>query len=442
VDASGDAIVSGTLVNATPSGSDDPRRVVLKLDGGTGTERWRAYPPFTVAPVGTWEYPPYDYGSLTVDPSGNAISVGSGLVTKLSGADGAEVWRSNIGDGVNRPFAYAVAMDGSGNVIALGGSNAAPPEEAPDTDILIAKLNGSTGTLEWRHELKGSAPGAESATALGVDPAGHVLLSGWLRNGAGVYPYYLLRQASAGDDFFVVALDGVTGTERWRRVLDGAAHGADAANALAFDGMTAAVVGYLQSTETNFDPVLSLFTALRGDEMLRVGSVALRSPTELRCGDASDDDGNGLVDLDDSGCCLATVPLTIRKLGLRRVGPQLGLAVRADFPRVRTLEALRGGLTVEIGPPDGTTGRRLRGHLTSLAPSRRSRRRLVFEAVRDDVSGLERVTVRAAGRRRFVVTVEGRPAALLESGALPLRFAFAGSEPRTYPLCVTGQSAR
>jgi outer membrane protein assembly factor BamB len=444
-DAAGDAVVSGVLADVAPGGGSsdypNPRRVVFKLDGGTGAERWRAHPPVAVAGPGPSDYPPYDHGSLVVDPSGDVLSVGSSSVFKLSGADGTELWRRDLGDGALRPVAYAIAMDGRDVVAAGSSSEPLPPWEAPDTDILVAKLDGSTGTLAWRRELKGDASGAEFATALGVDSTGHVLLTGWLQDAAGVSPYYLLRQASAGDDFFVVALDGATGAERWRRVLDGAAHGADAANALAFDGTTAAAVGYVQSTETNFDPVASLFAPSGGEEMWRVESVASRSPAELRCGDASDDDGNGLVDLDDPACCLATEPLTVRKLRIRPVGPQLGLALRADFPRVRALEALRGGLTVEIGPADAATGRRLQGHLTSLAPSPRSRRRLVFEATRGDASGLERVTVRPAGRRGFVVTVEGRPTARLEPGPLPLRIAFAGSERHTYPLCVSGQSA-
>ena len=100
-------------------------------------------------------------------------------------------------------FAVAVAVDGSGDVIAAGLSNA-PTGSA----FTVIKFRGSDGTVLWQQLIA-----VGDATSVAVDGSGDVIAAG-----------------STGGDFTVMKLSGATGAELWRREIDGTASVGDRAN--------------------------------------------------------------------------------------------------------------------------------------------------------------------------------------------------------------------
>jgi endonuclease/exonuclease/phosphatase family metal-dependent hydrolase len=177
VDASGDVLV------ATPNGS------VIKVSGANGAHVW------SKPGCGAW---------LALDGNGDAVTAGfvRGLfsVCKLSGRTGDEVWRYE-----REGIANAVAVDASGDVVAVGASN---------RNFVVVKLRG--GGLQgvesrelWARELNGSGSetGSDEAKAVVVDADGSVIATGKTHN-------------AASSDFTVVkyAPDGAL---RWVQMVDG-----------------------------------------------------------------------------------------------------------------------------------------------------------------------------------------------------------------------------
>ena len=234
LDPSGDILVRGY---SSDNEAKDRRPILLKVDGATGQEVWQA-------PVG-WA------GGMTVDGLGNPILFGGGsrtdkrltialhsaftgfevwrvfavgsdtgsaraavvgpggdiivaghldpnsaprdfVVLKVSGFDGAERWRFTLGPPSS---AYAVAVDGSGEIVAVGGG------------FHMVKLS-STGSERWRAKLDGTASDNDLASAAAFDAAGDVIAAGRLTN------------SGTGSDLTVVKLSGASGAEVWRTEVD------------------------------------------------------------------------------------------------------------------------------------------------------------------------------------------------------------------------------
>ncbi|TLY21180.1 MAG: hypothetical protein E6K68_06830, partial [Nitrospirae bacterium] len=122
------------------------------------------------------------------------------LVVKMDSASGAELWRqvltgtSNDQDPTDwEDVAYAVAIDGAGNVV-VGGRIM--------YTAVVVKLEGATGAELWRRFITGSAGGRNRISGVAVDGSGHVVAAGKTFNtdpNAGRY-----------GDFSVVKLDGAT----------------------------------------------------------------------------------------------------------------------------------------------------------------------------------------------------------------------------------------
>jgi hypothetical protein len=188
VDARGDVIAAGSL-NITRGSSEF---TVVKLDGGTGAERWRQ-----VLSSG-------HACAVTVDGAGDVLAAGwlaeGFAILKFDGGTGAERWRQVLGSGGS----CAVTVDGAGDVLAAGNINS--PSSGPE--FIVLKLRGSTGVEQWRQVINGTANADDWATAV-VDGAGDVVAAGTMRN------------LDTLDDLLVLKLDGGTGAERWRQVIDG-----------------------------------------------------------------------------------------------------------------------------------------------------------------------------------------------------------------------------
>ena len=197
VDAAGDVIAAG---NTLGDCDDLPGLfTVVKLDGATGAERWRA-----AARAGAaW--------AVAVDAAGDVVAAGTGAapddvypgnlaVVKLDGTTGAERWRHLAGVG----WAAAVALDAEGDAVAAGAL-----EGTTEYDLAVVKLDGTTGAVRWARTLDGSANDHDAARAVAIDAVGDVLAAGITRN------------TGTEIDFTVVKLAGASGAELWRQALDG-----------------------------------------------------------------------------------------------------------------------------------------------------------------------------------------------------------------------------
>jgi uncharacterized delta-60 repeat protein len=169
--------------------------------------------------------------ALVVDDSGNVIVTGQSDST-FSGYDyvtikyspsGTVLWQAryngpaNSGDGPN-----AAAVDAQGNVYVTGTSCGAPT--LPDYATL--KYN-SSGEEEWVARFDGPAHEADVATALAVDRAGNVIVTG--------YSYGL----GTSKDYVTIRYSP-TGVQQWVARFGGS--GADAPQAVATDPQGSIIV--------------------------------------------------------------------------------------------------------------------------------------------------------------------------------------------------------
>ena len=157
-------------------------------------------------------------GAVAVDATGDVIAAGridggkiqDFAVIKLGGATGIERWRRILsGPADSGGSANAVATDARGDVVAAGRVGASVGGHNGIFHFAVIKLKGATGVEMWRRILTGRPKNSHSeANAVAVDSAGNVVAAGQTVN------------AGTGDDFTVVKLDGNSGVERWRRIID------------------------------------------------------------------------------------------------------------------------------------------------------------------------------------------------------------------------------
>src|SRR6185436_1193734 len=94
-------------------------------------------------------------------------------------------------------YASAVALDGSGNVVVTGSSY-----NTNNNDYYTAKYAAADGTLLWERRYNGHGPGPgpansdEGAFAVAVDGSGNVVVTGYSR-GTNNGDYYTAKYASA-----------------------------------------------------------------------------------------------------------------------------------------------------------------------------------------------------------------------------------------------------
>src|SRR5262249_60616546 len=73
----------------------------------------------------------------------------------------------------------------------------------------VVKVAGATGTILWRHQIRGPGRGDGECDAIAVDRTGNVVAAGRIFN-----------RTSPGN-FTVMRIDHATGREIWRQVLSG-----------------------------------------------------------------------------------------------------------------------------------------------------------------------------------------------------------------------------
>jgi hypothetical protein len=193
VDGGGDVVAAGAT---TTNGFSD--FTVAKLSGPSGAKLWR----YVLNGPGNANDAAY---AVTVDGGGDVVAAGSIFsdsgddftVVKLSGSSGAELWRYVLNGSANaHDYAWAVTVDGGGDVVAAGFTE----NSGSGIDFTVVKLSGSSGAELWRRVLNGTANAhGDAAFAVTVDGGGDVVAAGSTNN------------SGTGEDFAVVKLRGTDG---------------------------------------------------------------------------------------------------------------------------------------------------------------------------------------------------------------------------------------
>jgi Thrombospondin type 3 repeat len=263
--------------------------MVAKISGANGGELWRRQIDGT---GGDFPEAPQDEArGVAVDGAGNVAVVGTLLtnssaltdftVLKLRASDGAELWRRGInGTGINSTDSgAAVAVDGSGDVLAVGSTI---NSTTGLSDLTVVKLNGGDGTVLWRRDIDGTFQAQDIGTAVAVEPTGDVLAAGSTRN------------TGTEEDLTVVKLSGSSGAELWRANVTGTdATGADLAWAVSVDpGNDVVAAGYIDNSGGQLDAAVVKLSGSTGGEIWRRTIDGSQHGVEMMFGVATDGAGN------------------------------------------------------------------------------------------------------------------------------------------------------
>jgi hypothetical protein len=182
LDGSGNVVVTGDSVNA--SGSDS---YTAKYAAADGVLLWEKRAPSRGAQA------------VAVDGSGNVLVTG-GYTVKYAAVDGALLWEKPYrGYGAGG----AVSVDGSGNVVVTGYSSQCiacdadyyTAKYAADGGLLWEKrYNGSTRAATDSQEAWN---GYDYAWAMTVDGSGNVFVTGGATGSNGYYDYATIKYSSA-----------------------------------------------------------------------------------------------------------------------------------------------------------------------------------------------------------------------------------------------------
>ena len=171
---------------------------------------------------------------------------------KLSGTDGSHIWSKVLG-GNRDDTGTAVATDPLGNV-AVAGSFASTATFGPATlttyglqAAFVAKY-AADGTYVWAQALGGSG-GTATATAVAMDAAGHVAVTGSFQGAVTDFAGAPLS-TTGSDDIFVAKLSAPSGTALWSKHFGSSS--SDLPYAIAADRLSGSVAltGYFQGSAT------------------------------------------------------------------------------------------------------------------------------------------------------------------------------------------------
>jgi len=212
VDASGNIIMSGhtdgTLPGQISAGDDDA--FVRKLSPA-GTEMWTRQ---FGSPAAEWGF------AVAVDGTGNIIVAGAtqgalpgqtragdedAFVRKFSPA-GDEMWTRQFGSPASSRV-WGVAVDGSGNIIVAGRmyGTLAGQTAAGVQDAFVRKLSPA-GAEMWTHQF--GTPAADWASAVTVDGSGNTIVAGTTSGAmpgqtlAGTRDAFVRKLSPAGDEMW------------------------------------------------------------------------------------------------------------------------------------------------------------------------------------------------------------------------------------------------
>ena len=232
-DASGNVYITGRS-----SGSSTNFDYVTVKYNSAGAEQWIAR--YTSAGNNI------DQGSaIAVDAAGNVYVTGYSFLSG-SGYDyatvkynsaGAEQWviRYN-GPGNNSDFANSIAIDALGNVYVSGSSSGS----GTGADVATIKYN-SDGVQQWVSRYGGPAGNSDGASAIKIDAAGNVYVTGGSIGSGTDFDYVTIKYNSAG-------------AEQWVTRYNGPGNSSDNSLSMAIDVLgNVYITGYSPGNTTNND---------------------------------------------------------------------------------------------------------------------------------------------------------------------------------------------
>jgi hypothetical protein len=182
-------------------------------------------------------------GAIAVDGSGNVYvtgrSGGSGTgwdyATVKYDPSGNQLWVARYnGPGNGDDMAYAIAVDGSGNVYVTGYSHGS----GSDKDYATIKYSPS-GTELWVQRYNGPENYFDAAYAMDLDGSGNV---------------YVIGVSRGGNEDYATIKYSTNGTQLWVARYNGPGNSSDYGKAISVDGSANVVVtGYSYGSGTNFD---------------------------------------------------------------------------------------------------------------------------------------------------------------------------------------------
>ena len=153
--------------------------------------------------------------AVSFDAAGNIVaaglsangSTGKDLLVVKFDASGNELWRYVLNGTANGDDqANALALDGAGNVFAAGFLT----NSGTGSDFAVVKLSGANGAELWRRVVNGAINAADFANAIAVDAAGNVFAVGQILNGRDP------NDPQISLTTMIVKFDGASGNELWR----------------------------------------------------------------------------------------------------------------------------------------------------------------------------------------------------------------------------------
>jgi hypothetical protein len=182
--------------------------------------------------------------AIAVDASGNIYVTGESLLgpsrdyaTVKYNSSGQQQWVARYnGPGNSDDFAKAIAVDDEGNVYVTGGSAGS----GSGSDFATIKYN-SAGQERWVARYDGPANDGDLATAIAVDNSGNVYVTGWSIGSKTFSDYATVKYNS-------------TGQEQWVAHYNGPANYIDEPAAIAVDNLgNVYVTGYSGGLDTYND---------------------------------------------------------------------------------------------------------------------------------------------------------------------------------------------
>jgi len=127
-----------------------------------------------------------------------------------------------------------ITIDGAGNAVIVGYETLADDT----TNLLIAKLNGSTGAQIWSFSYDGGANGVDVGSGVIANTAGDLYVTGYVENVAG-----------QGFNILVAKLAGINGTTVWTDFVNGTNNTDDIGNGITMDSTGAIIAtGVIRNT--------------------------------------------------------------------------------------------------------------------------------------------------------------------------------------------------
>ncbi len=252
-DASGYVYVCGS--GTGPDGNTD--YLTIKYDPATGDTLWVRY---YNGPGNSGDY----CTAIAVDNSGGVYVTGSCYggsgqgdeyaTVRYSAADGRQNWVAFYdGPSSDLDQATAIAVDNAGGVFVTGASYGGSDT---DDDYATVRYSAVDGSQTWVARYNGPGSGLDQATAMAVDNAGGVFVTGASYGGSGT-----------DDDYATVRYNASDGGETWVARYNGSGNRYDDAHAIAVDNAGGVyVTGFTSGYGSSYDYATVRYDVSDGSE--------------------------------------------------------------------------------------------------------------------------------------------------------------------------------